>query len=367
MHDIRINRLAEVLVGYSLDVQEGQVIELAGSPLATPLLVATCREVLKRGAHPLTRVQLPGIAEAMLENGTDAQLGFVAPTESYGFEQADGMLRILSDYNTKSMSGIDPTRQQIFQRARTDMRRKMLERSAAGDLNWCVSLFPTDAFAQDAEMSIDDYAEFVFRAGLLDREDPVAEWQKMSQEQARLIAWLSSRSEIHVTAPGTDLKLNVGGRTWMNADGHYNFPDGEIFTGPIENSTNGHVRFTFPSSTNGREVENIRLEFHDGKVVNATAAKNEEFLNRMLDTDEGARLIGEFAIGTNPAIDKFTGNILFDEKIGGTLHMAVGSSYPETGGLVQSAVHWDMICDLRESSEIRVDGELFMKDGEFTV
>jgi aminopeptidase len=367
MADIRIERLARLLVEYSLEVQPGQVIEISGAPVASPLLAASYRQVLEKGAHPITRIPLPGTQEMMLQHGSDAQLEYVSQPERYAIEQADGLLRVLSETNTKSMSGVLPERQQRAQRARTELRRTMLQRASTGDLAWVLTLFPTDAYAQDAEMSLADYEEFVYGAGLLDDDDPVARWRETSREQQRLIDWLSEKSEIRVVAEDTDLTVRTGGRTWINADGKRNFPDGEIFTGPIEESAEGHVRFTFPSIAGGRSVEDIRLEFREGKVVDASAGKNEEFLESMLNADEGARYLGEFAFGTNWGIQRFTGNTLFDEKIGGTLHMAIGAGYPDSGSTNLSTVHWDMILDLRPGSEVYVDGQLFIKDGEFQV
>lgn len=367
MSDQRVEALARLVVGYSIDVQPGQLIAISGTPLAAPLIRAAYREVLARGGHPALRVTLPGINELLLRHGSDEQLQYIAPEERLVPELADGALVILSDANTKALSGIDPERQQMMQRARRDMMQHYLQRSAEGTLKWCLTLFPTEAYAQDAEMSLTDYEDFVFGAGLLREPDPIAAWQALSAEQQRLIDWIKGKQEVRIQAAETDLTLNIGGRTFINADGHYNFPDGEIFTAPVEDSVNGRIRFSFPSVTNGREVEDIRLVFEQGKVIEASAAKNEEFLLRMLDADDGARYLGEFAFGTNRSISRFTGNILFDEKLGGTVHLAIGSSYPETGGKNQSAIHWDMICDLRDQSEVTVDGELFIRDGEFVV
>ncbi len=368
MADARLEVLSQVLIEYSLDVQPGQLVAItASSPLAAPLILEAYRRVLARGAHPLVQVGIPGLSEILFRNASDDQLRYIRPDERVMPEMADAALNIMSDTNTKSLSGVDPSRQLIRRQARTDLMKTYLQRSAEGKLRWCLTLFPTEAFAQDAEMSLSDYEDFVYRAGLLFTDNPVEEWRKISREQQRLVDWLKGKKTIHITAPDTDLRLEIDGRTFENADGKYNFPDGEIFTGPVENSVNGHVRFSFPSSVDGREVEDIRLWFENGKVVKATAEKNQEYLERTLDTDDGARYLGEFAFGTNRGIDKFTGNILFDEKIGGTMHMAVGSGYPETGSKNESAVHWDMICDLRRESEVRVDDQVFMKNGKFTV
>jgi aminopeptidase len=365
--DIRIDRLGKLMVEYSIDVQPGQVIEISGGANAAPLLQAAYKYTLLRGGHPIMRPTISGTMEMMFQHANDEQLQYLSPIDKWAIEEADGLIRVLSETNTRSLTGVDPARQQLAQKARGEIRQTMMNRAATGDLAWVLTLFPTDAYAQDAEMSLFEYEEFVYGAGLLDDPDPVARWQEISSEQQRLCDWLSSRNEIRIQAEGTDFTIQTGGRTWINADGKHNFPDGEIFTGPIEDSANGQVSFTFPSTMSGRSVEGIKLEFENGKVVNASADKNEEYLISTLDTDEGARHLGEFAFGTNRGIQKYTGNTLFDEKIGGTLHMAVGAGYPQSGSKNTSAVHWDMIMDLRNGSEVHVDGDLFMKDGEFVV
>ena len=367
MPDARTQGLARVLVDYSLSVQPGQLVVIAATPLAAPLVREVVRRVLVAGGHPLLQLQLPGMAEIMFRNASDDQLRYITPAERTFREQADATLYILSDTNTKELSAVNPERQRIAQQARTELFETFMRRSADGSLNWCITLYPTEAYAQDAEMSLADYEDFVYNAALVQHADPVAEWRARAQQQQRLIDWLAGKRELRVEAPGTELQLSIAGRTWENDDGRKNLPGGEIFTGPVENSVNGHVTFSFPSSVGGREVEGIQLWFEQGKVVKASAAKNEEYLHQMLETDEGARRLGEFAFGTNYAIGLFTGEILFDEKIGGTMHMAIGSGYPETGSQNKSAVHWDMICDLRKSSTVHVDGQLFMQDGQFTV
>lgn len=367
MADSRIEKLADILVNYSLEIQPEQLVVLQGSPLAQPLLVSVYRKIIEIGAHPVVNVNLPGIQEIMFTHGSDAQLTHLTSRDRLIVDEADAVLNVISEENTKALSGADPNKQRLAQTARREIMAKYLQRSAEGTLNWCVTLFPTNAYAQDAEMSLSDYSEFVFNACRLDLDDPVAHWQGVSAEHQRLIDWLAGKSEIHLTGPDTDLKLSVAGRTWINADGKRNFPDGELFTGPVEDSVEGTVRFTYPSSVQGREVEDIQLWFEGGKVVKATAAKNQDYLEQMLDADEGARRLGEFAFGTNMGIQKFTRNILFDEKIGGTVHMAIGAGYPDSGSQNQSAIHWDMICDLRQGGQATVDGELFMKDGEIVV
>jgi aminopeptidase len=367
MADARIDRLGKLLVEYSVDVQPGQLIEIRGAANAAPLLQSIYKYVLQRGGHPILQASIPGIPELLYQHGSDQQLKHISPHDKWSVANADGLIRVVSETNTRSLSRVDPAKQQLVQRSRGELQRTIMSRAAEGSLNWVLTLVPTDAYAQDAEMSLAEYEEFVYGAGLLDDPDPVARWKEISIEQQRLCDWLSTRNEIRIKSDGTDFTVQTGGRTWINADGKHNFPDGEIFTGPLETSANGHVSFTFPSIMNGRTVEGIRLEFKDGKVINASADKNEEYLISTLDTDEGARYLGEFAFGTNKGIQQFTGSTLFDEKIGGTFHMAVGAGYPQTGSENKSSVHWDMISDLRPGGEVHVDGELFIKDGKFTV
>jgi aminopeptidase len=365
--DPRMTTWARTLVDYSVEVRPGQTVAITGGVVAEPLLRAVYREVVARRAHPIMLPAFSGLAADLLDRGTDEQLEFITPVERFVREQADAIITFLAETNTKALSGVDPARQMFFQRARTELMQTFLRRSSAGELRWVGTLYPTDAYAQDAELATDDFAEFVFRACKLDQPDPVAAWQTQAREQQRLIDWLAGRREVRLRGPDTDLRLSVEGRTWINADGKMNFPDGEIFTGPVEDSVEGHVRFSYPVVVGGREVHDVRLRFEGGRVADASAAKNEAYLVQTLDTDAGARVLGEFAFGTNFGITRFTKNILFDEKIGGTVHMAIGSGYPETGNSNQSAVHWDLICDLREGGFVDVDGEPFLRDGRYLV
>ena len=367
MNDPRLETWAKVLVGYSLDAKPGQTVAILGEAAGEPLLRAIYGEVVARGAYPVTVPSLPGLAEILLRTGNDDQLSFVNPVDRFVYTQADAVVTVLAESNTKTLSAVDPARQQLRQKARAELIHAFTLRTAEGLTDWTVTLYPTDAYAQDAGMATADFADVVLRACRLDQPDPIAAWQTLAAEQQRLIDWLAGKAEIHLRGPETDLRVGVAGRTWINADGRRNFPDGEIFTGPVEDSVNGRVRFSFPVVTAGREIVDVRLRFEDGKVVEATAAQNEEYLHRVLETDEGAKLLGEFAFGTNFGIDRFTRNILFDEKIGGTVHVALGRGYPETGSTNQSAVHWDLICDQRQGGEVDVDGQPFVRDGRFVV
>jgi aminopeptidase len=365
MIDPRVERLADVIVSYSTRVEPGDVVVIESSALAAPLVRAVYRRVLETGGHPHTRISIEGAAEHLLKNGSDEQLSWLNPTRLEEFQRADVRMVFESEVNTRSLTGVDPARQAIAARARERLRDTQLERAAAGEMRWLVTLFPTNASAQDAEMSLPQYEDFVFGAGLLDREDPVAEWRRLGERVRLLGEWLGTKDEIRVVSNGTDLTLGVGGRTWIPCDGKENFPDGEVFTAPVETRVDGTVDFTFPAAFHGRVIEGIRLRFAEGEVVGATARRGQAFLEEMLGLDAGARRVGEFAFGLNEAIQEFTRNTLFDEKIGGTMHLALGKAYPESGGKNQSALHWDIVCDLRPGSEVYADGELVYRDGQF--
>mgnify|MGYP005845461515 CR=1 FL=1 len=367
MHDPRVEAVARILVDYSVNIQPGELVQIRGTPEGVPLIVAVYQRVLERGGHPWLRLGLDEAAEIMLKYATEAQLDFVPDIDRQIIEQIQAAITIWTETNTKAFTNIDPVRQSRFQAARRPLTERFLERAARKELKWTGTLYPTQAFAQDAEMSLREFEDFYYRAALVDEPDPIAAWRAVSKDQQRLIDWLLDKVQVRLVGPDTDLTLSIKDRSWVNCDGHENFPDGEIFTGPVEDSVNGHIRFTYPACTDGREVEDVRLWFENGRVVKATAAKNEPFLLTMLDTDEGARRLGEFAFGTNRGIQRFTKNTLFDEKIGGTVHMALGAGYPESGSKNRSAIHWDMVCDLRQGGEVWVDGVLFARDGQFVI
>ncbi len=367
MADPRVEAVARILVEYSVNVQPGEFVGIEGTPEGAPLILAVYQRVLERGGHPWLRLGLDEANEIFFKTASDAQLDYVPNVLRQLVEDIDARISVWTETNTKALTNVDPTRQSRAQAARRPIMERFLERAAKKELKWTGTAYPTYAFAQDAEMSLREFEDFVYGAALVHEPDPIAAWKMISKEQQRLIDWLADKDQVRLVGPDTELMLSIKGRSWVNCDGHENFPDGEIFTGPIEDSVNGHVRFSYPACEGGREVEDVRLWFENGKVVKATAAKNEEFLLTMLDTDEGARYLGEFAFGTNKGVQRFTKNILFDEKIGGTVHMAVGTGYPESGSQNRSAIHWDMICDLRQGGEVWVDGVLLAKDGEFLI
>jgi len=365
MNDPRISRLAQVLVHYSIDVKPGKLVRIAGPAFAAPLITAAYREALAAGAHAYTRVTIDEIDEIFYKHASDEQLRFISPLLPHEYEALDGDLGIWGAWNTRGLSGVDPKRQAMRREATRELQRRYLERASRGELRWVGTQYPSLADAQEADMSLSEYEDFVFSAGLLDHPDPIASWQRVRAEQDRVIKILQTKNELVLRGAHVDLTIRAGGRKWINAAGEHNFPDGEIFTGPVEGETRGWVRFSFPAIHSGREVQGVTLRFEGGRVVEATADKGQEFLTAMLDLDAGARTLGEFAFGLNYGIQRFTRNILFDEKIGGTIHMALGAGYPETGSANTSGLHWDMICDLRQDSEVRADGEVIYRNGTF--
>ena len=366
MMDPRLDKIAQRWVEYSVDVQQGDLVSIGGDSPASPLIEAVYRRTVLRGGMPNLTLDLPGLREFFMRNATPEQLRFVSPVMELVTDKYQKFINIMGGVNTRSMTNVDPERQVMRAQSTEAIMKKFLSRASTGDLKWVVTLFPTDAYAQDAEMSLEEYEEFVFNACLPEPDDPIGYWKRFSEFQAGWVDYLAGKRTMRIIANDTDLTLEIAGRRFINCDGKENFPDGEIFTSPIENSVNGTIRYSYPAIYDGREVENIWLRFEDGKVVDAKAGKGEDFLLKMLDTDEGARYLGEVAIGTNKGIQRFTKEILFDEKIGGTCHLALGKSYPETGGQNESAIHWDMVCDLHDGGEIWVDDVLIHKDGDFT-
>ncbi len=367
MIDPRISKLAHLLTNYCVAVKSGEKVLINGPVGALPLLRETYRHVLQAGGLPVLWLQDSSFEEILLKEGSDDQLQFVPEPAKIFIETYECRIGVRGEENTRALANVDPARQRLQRQAMSSIMETFMRRSASGELRWVGTLFPTPAHAQDADMSLTEYEDFVFGACYLDRDDPVAEWRKMSSAQQKLVDWLKGKRHVRVRGPHADLTLSIENRSFVNSDGRKNMPSGEIFTGPVEESANGWVRFTYPAIYSGREVEGIELRFENGRVVNAHAKKNEAFLLSVLDTDPGARYLGEFAIGTNDGIRQFTRSILFDEKIGGTIHMAVGSGYPETGSKNRSAVHWDMICDMRNGGQIWVDDELFYENGRFLV
>lgn len=372
MSDPRLQKLADVIVRYSTRVKPGDLVHIHSEPIAMPLIEAVWIAVLKAGGHPFWTPRSESLQELTLTHGSTEQLTFVSPIDVHRVETMDVHIGLWADLNTKFLGKIDPSKTAAMQSARKTTMKRFLQRAADNALRWCGTLYPTLGAAQDAEMSLRQYEDFVFSAGLLHLEDPVAAWRSIQERQQRVCDFLANKSVLRFRAPpaeghdGTDLTVDVdpAKSRWVNCAGMENFPDGEVFTGP--QGVDGHVNYTFPAVYQGREVEGVRLKFKAGRVVEASAKKNEDFLIKMLDQDPGARTLGEIAVGTNYGITDFSRNTLFDEKIGGTFHAAVGAGYPESGSFNESGLHWDMVCDLRKGGTIAADGEVFHRDGHFT-
>ena len=368
--DPRVVNFAKVLVEHSARVVPGDRVLIEATTAAEPLVRELYIQILEKGGHPHPLIGFPGMVpfiqdDLYLTYAKETQLDFVPTFHKIGYDQFEGRIRIHSATNTRATTNLDPVKAQRRGKATSTITESQMRRGAEGVFKWVTTLYPTDAYAQDAGMSLKEYEDFVFGAVHAHEENPIAYWQSTATGQQKAIGFLAGKSQVVMHGPNVDLTLSIKGRKFMNSTGMYNMPDGEIFTGPVEDSVNGWVKFTYPAIYGGVAVEGAELTFVRGRVEQAKAEKNQEYLIKMLESDSGSRYLGEYAIGTNFDINKFTGNILFDEKIGGTFHMALGAGYPETGSHNKSAIHWDMICDLRTDSEILVDGELFYKNGQF--
>ena len=367
MKDSRVEALAQILVRYSTKVQKGDVCVIQGTTTGEPLIQAVYEEVLRAGGLPVMQLTTEQAQAAFFDLASEEQLDWVQPPAEWTAEHADVRIVVMADANPRALSGADPAKQARASRARRRIMETSMRRAAEGEHRWSLTLFPTHAYAGEAGMSLSAYEQFFYDACLATDADPLTAWERQSDEVMRLAEWIEGREEVHIVAPGTDIKLGVAGRHWIPCVGTHNMPDGEFFTGPVEDSVDGEVAFSLPATYGGREVSGVRFRFENGKVVDASAERGEDFLIEMLDTDAGSRTLGELGIGTNYGIVAGTKEILLDEKIGGTVHMAIGAAYPESGGTNESAVHWDMVCDLRQGGSIVVDGIELQKDGVFVI
>ncbi len=370
MSDARVHKFAEILVEHSARVASGDRILIEATTAAEPLVHELFIQILERGGIPHLMLAFPGMMpfcqdELHLMYAKEAQLDFVPTFYKLAYDQFEGRIRVHSSTNPRAATNVDPVKSQRRGKALGIITEAQMRRGAEGKFKWVTTLYPTEGYAQGADMSLTEYEDFVFKAVHAEADDPVAYWNSTAAEQQAAIDFLADKSQVALRGPNVDLSLSIKGRAFENSIGIYNMPDGEIFTGPVEDSANGWVRFTYPAIYGGVAVENAELTFNNGRVATAKAEKNQDYLLKMLETDQGSRYLGEFAIGTNKDITRFTGNILFDEKIGGTFHMALGAGYPETGSHNKSAIHWDLICDMHQDSEILADGQLFYKNGKF--
>jgi len=364
MADVRFEKLARLLVEYSVGIKEKDVVLIRASTQAEPLVRACFLEVIKKGAYPLVRLLFEGQNYLFYTHASEDQLTFISNVERATAREINALIAILSENNTRELTNVPAENVAKSKAAYREIRDILDEREMKGEFRWVLAPYPTNAFAQDAEMSLFEYEDFLFSACGVNQEDPVSYWKDISKKQEEIKKRLQGVKTLRFVGPETDLVLSVEGRKWINCDGKRNMPDGEVFTSPVETSVNGHIYFDYPACYSGVEVQGVRLVFKDGKIVEAHADKGEEFLVKLLDTDEGSRYLGEVAFGLNEGIKQFTKNILFDEKLGGTIHMAAGAAYPETGGKNKSGLHWDFIKGMKEG-KVYADGVLIYKNGKF--
>lgn len=361
------SKYADLLIHYSLELKKGDRLLITSSYLAEPLVREVYKSALRAGGHPVLLIDLPEIEKSLLDLGTDEQIDYTNPFFKTGMEEFETFLNIRAPYNLRELQNVDGNRQKRRTQANKPVMQTYFARTGSGAMRRSLCQFPTPAAAQDAGMSVGEYRDFVFNACYLNYENPIDKWLEVRKFQQRIVDVLDKRSNIRYVGPDIDIRFSTKGRTWINSDGRANMPSGEVFTAPVEDSVNGKIRFSFPGVFMGNEVEDIRLEVKDGVVVKWTAKKGQEFLDRIFSIDEGSKRFGEAAIGTNMGIQRFTRNILFDEKIGGTIHMAIGQSYHQCGGKNDSSIHWDMIADMTNGGEIYADDELIYKNGNFLV
>ena len=366
MTDARVEKFAQILVDHSAQIKPGDRVAIEATTAAEPLVRSLYSTILERGGHPHLLLELPDQDEMLFARGNDAQLDFPQTFRKLAYEQFESRIRIHSATNPRALSSVDPAKQKRRQKAIASILEAQMRRGADRSFKWVTTLFPTEGLATEAGMSLHDFEDFVYHACHADEPDPVAFWHQVETRQRTIIDRLEGHNQVSLHGPNVDMTLSVKGRKFVNGAGLNNMPDGEIFTGPVEDSLNGWVRFSYPAIYSGVMVEGVELTFTSGKVTKAQASKNQPFLLEMLESDPGARYVGEFAIGTNYEIDRFSRNILFDEKLGGTFHMALGAGYPETGSKNKSIIHWDMICGMKEDAEMSADGEVVYTDGKFT-
>ncbi|MFW9826482.1 MAG: aminopeptidase [Candidatus Thorarchaeota archaeon] len=362
-------RLAKLAINYSVNVKKGERIFIGGPALAKELFQAMYVEVIKAGGHPLLLPGVEGIQELKFKYASEEQLTYVDSLFKKMIQEFDSYIEIFGDYNTKKLSNVDPKLIAKSQGspANREIWEILMQRMGKRDLKYLVLPFPCNSFAQEANMDLFSYFDFIEKALFLDKEDPVKEWLNMEKKQDKICNYLRGTEIIQVIGEDTNLTMSVKDRKWLNECGHLNLPDGEVLSAPIEDSVNGYIRFTFPGIYQGKEIQNIYLEFKNGKVIKATAEKGEELLKEILKI-ENADIIGEFAIGTNYGVNKFTKNMLFDEKMGGTIHCALGAGIEEAGSKNKSAIHWDILKDMRlDGSKILADNNIIYEKGQWKI
>jgi len=352
MVDQRIAKTAQILVEHSARVKKGEVVEIAGGPETAPLIQEIYRLCIKKGAFPRVEVGIPKLAYYYYHYASHEQLTNFPKIAHYIAHNTDAYIGLGGTTNTRELSTIPPKK--------LVLRRKVTERINKIYLKkkWVIFEYPTPALAQEADMSLEEFEDFVYGAVIQD-------WKKEEKRQTKLKKILDRGRRVRIVGKNTDIQFSIAGRQAIKSYGLYNMPSGEVFIAPVETTTEGHIEYSFPAIYSGKEVDGITLEFKKGKVVHFSAKKNVSLLKEMLAIDRGASYLGEFGIGTNYRIKNFVKQILFDEKIGGTIHLALGMAYEMGGGRNKSALHWDMIKDLRKGGEVYVDGKIIQKNGKF--
>jgi len=359
-------KYANLLVNYSLKLKKNDRLLILSSYLAEPLVKEVYKEAIKKGALPETMIKLNGLDKIFYDHADSEQLNHTSQLYKYAVDNFEAILNIISPFNLKELESTDPEKKKTVNIAMTDVKKTFLKRASTKDLRWTLCVFPTDSAAQESKMSLSEYENFVYKACFLDKEDPIKEWQNLHKFQESIVTHLNKCKKVQYKSSDLDITFSTEGRKWINSSGTNNMPSGEVFTSPVENSVNGHVRYSYPGIFLGQEIEDISLEVKDGEVIKWNAKKGQKLLDQVFEIPN-SKYFGEVAVGTNKLIDKFTRNMLFDEKIGGTIHMALGASYPETGGKNECSIHWDLLADMSNGGEIYADGELVYKNGEFII
>lgn len=360
-----LKKYAALLVNYCLEVKEGEKLYINTSTLAEPLVREVFREATRQGAHVHTNFSFMGQNRIFMEEANDLQLTYVSPFFKQVVEEFDCYLYIRAPFNLREDQNISPDKSQIRGAAMKDINNTYFARTATRELKRNLCQFPTLASAQQAGMSLEEYQKFVFGACNLFDEDPTQSWLNRRADQQEIVDLLNGRETVRYRGEGIDISFSTKGRTWINSDGQTNMPSGEVYTSPVEDSVNGTIHFSYPGLYGGHEVEGVTLWVKDGYIEKWEATRGKDFLDQIFSR-KGTRRFGEAAVGTNYNINRMTKNILFDEKIGGTVHMAIGQSYLQCGGKNESSVHWDMITDMTKGGEIFADGEKIYQDGHFT-
>ncbi|MGA2914582.1 MAG: aminopeptidase [Sedimentisphaerales bacterium] len=360
-----IKKYAKLLVNYSLGIKKGDKLLIHSSYLAEELIKEVYAEAIKAGAYPEFKISINGTEKIFFDNASDNQLEYISPLSKYVYENFDSLLNIIAPFNVKELQNTPAEKKQKCNAARAELNRIFMQRSAENKLRWTLCVFPTNAEAQECGMSQSEYADFVYNCCFLNEDDPIKCWKKLEDDQERIVNFLNNTKEIQYKGSNLDVKFRTDGKKWINSSGKHNMPSGEVFTAPAEDSVNGRVRFSYPGIYMGQEIEDITLEIKNGVIVKGRAAKGQALLDKILEIP-GANRFGEVAIGNNPRVSKFTKNMLFDEKMGGTIHMALGAAYPETGGKNESAIHWDLLADIKDG-QILADGRVIYSNGKFTI